>query len=98
VYAWHYQIVERGETMKQDRVVLRRWRAQPKSIIALFPDEMADYRGNVDSYEHVGQHGGADYSRVIRITTPVREIDAEVDALLQELESIGYCVKLVQHR
>ncbi len=28
-------------------------------IIALFPEEMADMKGNIMSYQHIGQHSGA---------------------------------------
>lgn len=28
-------------------------------IIALFPDTVADRKGNIESYQHIGQHGAA---------------------------------------
>ena len=51
-----------------DIVVFRRW--QNGDVIALFPELPADLYGEYcDAYEHVGQHGGADYFGVIQKTT-----------------------------
>lgn len=69
------------------RVVFRRWRDSGE-VIALFPDSEWDWRGNVASYQHIGQHGGADYSGVVSrstLATPEQYAD-----LLAELVSIGY--------
>ena len=45
-----------------DVVVFRRWK-DGGNIIALFPELPADLYGNhCDAYEHVGQHGGADWA------------------------------------
>jgi hypothetical protein len=62
-------------------------------IIALFPYE---YEGNgaVNSYMHIGQHGAADYPDLIKITTPVKEADYK--DLFNELESIGYNLKVIK--
>ena len=79
--------------MKRDtektKVIFRKWRGTHGSIIALFPEIPADVYGHLmQSYERVGQHGGAD---CIAITTPPKRIDAEAVAELKaELESIGY--------
>lgn len=62
---------------------------QGGDIIALFPTNA----GNIDettcsSYQHVGQHGHADYAgTMLNTTEAVRE---EYKPLLQELRSIGY--------
>ena len=73
---------------EQTLVVFRRWR-DTGSIIALFPELPADYDGwFCDAYEHVGQHGGADYYGVIAATTPVSFDDAA--PLADELTRIGY--------
>lgn len=80
-------------------VILRRWRYRETgtnreggSVIALFPELPADEGGyTVQSYEHVGQHGPADYATVMGLTEPVapgRDMDAE--GLLVELRSRGY--------
>lgn len=56
-------------------------------IIALFPTEI-NRNYSVTCYQHVGQHGSADYEGVIAATSPATESDhAE---LLKELQSIGY--------
>ena len=69
--------------MDIDLVVFRRWK-DCGSIIALFPEIPADLAGRYcESYEHVGQHGGADYYCVIQATEPV-ELHEAVD-LAEEL-------------
>lgn len=58
-------------------------------IIALFPTVRADIRGFLcQSYMHIGQHGAADYRKVIDDTKPANE--DEYSVLLQELRMIGY--------
>lgn len=62
-------------------------------IIALFPEEKADYNGlKCLSYMHVGQHGPADYDHVIMTTT--KATTEEYSDLKTELESIGYNLKI----
>jgi len=86
-----------GQIMSDDNppvvVIFRRWRGSNGSdIIALFPELPADYQGWLcDAYEHVGQHGGADYQGVIQATTPVTVEEAA--PLARELERIGYRLK-----
>lgn len=83
--------------MNEEIVVLRRWpEAEGGSIIALWPN-MPEGR-HVNSYEHVGQHGEADYSYVIFKTHPVPEADPEAQALLAELRMIGYNPVVRQRR
>ncbi len=74
-------------------VVFRRWREDNGGdFIALFPELPADYQGRFcDAYEHVGQHGGADYHGVVQATKPVTPDEAA--PLLRELERIGYRLK-----
>ena len=56
----------------RDVVVFRRWKSCG-TLIALFPELPADPYGRYcDSYEHVGQHGGADYHGVIQATIPAK--------------------------
>ncbi len=71
-------------------VLFRVWKKSVGSgVIALFPTEAADHRGNlVNSYEHVGQHGGADLLGVIGNSRPAKP--AEYADLKRELERIGY--------
>lgn len=80
--------------MDTDVVVFRRWK-DSGDIIALFPEIPADLFGDFcEAYEHVGQHGGADYWGVIQATTPV--ILHEAAALAEELERIGYNLRPIQ--
>lgn len=70
------------------KVVFRPWR-DGGGVIALFPELPADANGYFcDSYEHVGQHGGADYHGVVRYTNPATP--EESAALAAELQRIGY--------
>lgn len=83
-----------GETTPITRVVFRRWR-DTGGIIALFPELPSDYHGRFcDSYEHLGQHGGADFHGVIRATKPVSAEDSAT--LAHELERIGYRLKPIR--
>lgn len=75
-------------------VIFRRWR-DSDVIIALFPELPSDYEGRIcDSYEHVGQHGGADYHGVVQATRPVTDEDA--NDLIAELTRIGYRLKPIK--
>ncbi len=80
-------MTERDE--HETSVKFRKWRKKNGGIIALFPEIPSDIHGYYNmSYEHVGQHGGADFSSVIARTVPAT---AEESAdLKRELESIGY--------
>ena len=79
---------------KADVVVFRRWK-DSGDVIALFPELPADLGGDCcDAYEHVGQHGGADYHGVIRQTTPC-STEQSAD-LATELRTIGYVLKPVK--
>ena len=81
-----------------DRVVLRRWKPSTgHGVIALFP-EMPEGRGLVNSYEHVGQHGAADYGLVVQRSTPVAQQDPEALDLLRELRTRGYNPCAVRRR
>lgn len=75
---------------KSVKVIFRWWEG---SVIALFPEEPADYQGYYcESYQHIGQHGGADGSAIVRSSRPATE--AEYAALKRELESYPYEYKL----
>ena len=74
-----------------DVVVFRKWK-ENGDVIALFPALPADLSGNhCDAYEHVGQHGGADYFGVIQQTTPCSS-EQSAD-LATELRRIGYVLR-----
>ena len=82
--------------IRNTKVIFRVWKGQHGfGVIALFPEEDAS-PGYCSSYEHVGQHGGADYSVVISRTRPASP--AEYEALRQELESIGYDLEIRSRR
>ena len=85
------------------RIVLRRWKDN-RHVIAIMPDIKADYRGNVQSYMHIGQHGAAspglqtdDRLRAVMVK-PGQPVDGspvtEPMALLLELARIGYLPKV----
>ncbi len=80
--------------MEVDKVVFRRWK-DSGDIIALFPEIPADLAGRYcEAYEHVGQHGGADYYGVIQATEPVEPVEAA--DLAEELERIGYNLRPIK--
>jgi hypothetical protein len=72
------------------RVVFRTWK-DDGSVIALFPD-LAVGGGCCESYQHVGQHGGADYGHVVSKSRP--STPAEYMALKMELARAPYNYKL----
>lgn len=71
---------------KITRVVFRIF---PKGcgVIAVFPDEKWDAKGNLASYMHIGQHGACSPD-IASITRPATE--AQYAPLLQELQRVGY--------
>lgn len=75
-------------------VIFRVWKSGSGKgdVIALFPLEKWDDRGMslCQSYEHVGQHGGANYNGVMNRTRPATP--AEYADLRRELEGIGYAL------
>lgn len=77
--------------MEKPTVVIFRKYKKSKDILALFPYEI-DTPLTCTCYEHVGQHGGANYHHCISITTPAKP--DEYAALKAELESIGYNLKI----
>lgn len=88
--------------MKRDKekttVIFRKWKVQtdPGDIIALFP-WVEESPGRCSSFEHVGQHGRADYCGVIRLTTPATP--AEYADLKRELEQYyGYNLTIRKRR
>jgi len=75
-------------------VVFRKWR-DTGTVIALFPELPSDLYGNFcDSYETIGQHGGADYHGVMAQTSPASP--SEYESLAIELERIDYNLRPVR--
>jgi len=87
---WAYN---KWKTKMKTRVIFRKW--PDGDIIALFPD-IPDSNHYCLSYMHVGQHGGADYSAVLAMTTPAKEY--EYMELAEELTSIGYDLEIRKRR
>lgn len=78
----------RRKACQIDIVVFRKWK-DTGTVIALFPELPADIHGRYcDAYEHIGQHGGADYYGVIEQTLPATS--SESAPLIKELTTIGY--------
>lgn len=76
-------------------VIFRMFRTLPKTCIALFP-YLDDGPGRCMSYEHVGQHGGANYLSVMGITNPATP--EQYADLKTELEEIGYKLEIITRR
>jgi hypothetical protein len=80
--------------MKTVSVVFRKWK-DVGTVIALFPELPSDLCGSYcDSYERIGQHGGADYHGVVQYTVPATR--AEYGSLARELRRIGYRLRTVK--
>lgn len=86
--------IEWVDPLEYTRVIFRR---QPKDheILALFPD-LSEGGALIESYRHIGQHGGADYSHCMRQSIPARP-DEYAD-LKAELEGIGYNLLIRKRR
>ena len=80
-------------TEPKTKVIFRVWK-ETGTLIALFPELPADnYGAFCVSYEHVGQHGGANYNGVIDQSRPAHV--SEIDDLKAELEGIGYNLQVI---
>lgn len=84
-----------GADMSKDKttVVFRVWRKYPHTVLALFPGLQVGYdrtsiRECCQSYEHIGQHGAANYVFCITRTKPATP--AEYADLAAELRERGY--------
>ena len=81
------------ESAKVVAVVFRKWRDKSGGILALFPEIAVDMEGYYcESFEHMGQHGGADYRGCIARTVPAKP--EEYADLKRELESYPYEYRL----
>jgi len=66
------------------------YRVFPESdVIALFPNEIVDSAGNINSYQRIGQHGAAS---PLLIKELKRATPKQYAALKRELIKIGYNV------
>ena len=65
-------------------------------VFVLFPHEVANSKGNVLSYHHIGQHSPADYKYCIAKSRKATK--EELEPLKSELESIGYNVNVISRQ
>ena len=65
-------------------IIIRRWKKSPYSLIIFFPEDLADFSGNIQSFEWIGQHGGANYNHCLKATKSVDYESAEVKDLLEK--------------
>ena len=81
--------------MSKTTVIYRKWKSGSGKgvVIALFP-RIEENAGRCLSYEHVGQHGIADYNAIIRMTDPAQP--EEYADLKAELERIGYDLRIAK--
>jgi len=79
----------------QNLVVIRVSKNDPSDVFALFPTIPSDIHGRYcTSYQHIGQHGGADYHGCIASSRPATAEEAA--PLLAELRTIGYNPKVLR--
>lgn len=93
---------EKGDTVEEEKdteitkVMFRKYRKAPKEIVAVFPYLVFSPSGDCTCYQHVGQHGEANYFVMLNITVPATEEEAA--PLRRELESIGYNLAVIKKR
>jgi len=77
-------------------VMFRKWDRKDfeGDIMALFPYDIETPEGLIGSYQHIGQHGAANYNHCITSSVPAKY--GEYKDLLEELESIGHNLRIVQ--
>jgi hypothetical protein len=79
--------------MEREKVVFRVW--PDGDVIALFPRIAANVDGyECQSYEHVGQHGGADPMAIVQATRLAKP--AEYRELARELRGLGYKLRIAK--
>jgi len=88
------EVLEEGKmNINKDETLTIFRKFKEGDIIALFP-EIEHHWPFCSSYQHIGQHSGADYEGLIQITKPATP--EEYNDLKTELESIGYNIKIRQ--
>lgn len=64
------------------------------TVFAVLPHEVSTLKGEVTTYQHVGQHSSGDYQTCLKTSKPATtEESADLKA---EMESIGYDVNVVK--
>ncbi len=85
--------------MKKDKFktdVIFRKAKEDNQIEAFFPYDIANMKGNITCYAHLGQHSSACYDYLLFRTIPAKEF--EFNDLKKELESIGYNLNIIKKR
>ena len=78
-----------------DPVLIRVWHDDASDVFALFPAAPADIHGTLCTcYQHVGQHGSADYLGCMSASRPATAEEAA--PLLAELRQRGYNPKIIR--
>ena len=72
------------------KVIFRKF--EDGDVIALFPDEIGDNKGNISSYMHIGQHSAAT-PELIYSLSPASF--SEYEPLMNELTSLGYDLEIL---
>lgn len=75
------------------KVMFRKFKGE---VLAIFPYEVENQKGDVCCYAHIGQHSTCDYDYVVKNSKKPSE--AEINDLKAELVSIGYELKIVSKR
>lgn len=74
-------------------VIFRTYPGNTSDVLALFP-AIDEGQGMCGCYQHVGQHGMADYKHCLTVTRPA--FPSEYKALARELSNIGYNLDIKQ--
>ena len=82
------------------RVVLRRWKIEPHTVIALLVDDPGTNDPHTCMmYEHVGQHGAGCPSSVVGNSMPIHKLDcpsaSDARALMSEMRGLGYTLRVL---
>ncbi len=83
--------------MKQDKEITKViFRKMGDEVIAIFPEIVSDqHQYNCQSYMHIGQHSSCTPSDLSYRTNPAKP--EEYKDLFEELQSLGYKLKVYQH-
>lgn len=76
--------------MSDDTPIRVHFRVFPDGDVIALWDEPADHRGNISSYQHVGQHGAASPELITSLRPATEEEKADLRA---ELQRIGYVIE-----
>lgn len=66
------------------------------TIFAILPHNVDTFKGDITTYQHIGQHSNGDHYVCLQQSRPATE--TEYADLKSEMESIGYNIKVVKKR